>query len=155
MKKLYLILLFMNQLLISAFSQTTTVGTMEQIGTSMANFLKIGIGAREVSMGGAAVADCDNASSLYWNPGALDRMQKNEIKEAEGLKAFFINDPSRAMNEIRDLSQIDIDRSGTIDPDELALLRNKSVSLSFSDRLMESLSTHPNMLKRIKHLSSL
>jgi len=52
---------------------------MEQIGTSMANFLKIGIGAREVAMGGAAVADCDNVTALFWNPGALDRMQKSEV----------------------------------------------------------------------------
>jgi len=79
MKKIYFILLLIFLFLSPVFSQTTTVGTMEQIGTSMANFLKIGIGAREVGMGGAAVADCDNASSLFWNPGALDRMQKNEI----------------------------------------------------------------------------
>jgi hypothetical protein len=62
-----------------SLAQNTTVGTMEQIGTSMANFLKIGIGAREVAMGGAVVADCDNASSLFWNPGALDRMGNNEV----------------------------------------------------------------------------
>ena len=61
------------------FAQSTTVGTMEQIGTSMANFLKIGIGAREMAMGGAAVADCDNVTALFWNPGALDRMQKSEV----------------------------------------------------------------------------
>jgi hypothetical protein len=62
-----------------SFAQNTTVGSMEQIGTSMANFLKIGIGSREVAMGGAAVADCDNVSSLFWNPGALDRIDKNEV----------------------------------------------------------------------------
>ena len=64
-----------------------------------------------------------------------------------------MNDPSKAMDEIRELSQLDIDRSGTIDPDELAIIRNKNLQLSFGDRLMEVLSTHPNMLKRIKHLS--
>jgi len=79
MSKLLFSHLFILALLNTAFAQNTTVGTMEQIGTSMANFLKIGIGAREVAMGGAAVADCDNASALFWNPGALDRMQKNEV----------------------------------------------------------------------------
>ncbi|MDD5155750.1 MAG: peptidase, partial [Candidatus Omnitrophica bacterium] len=70
-----------------------------------------------------------------------------------GLKAFFVNDPSRALNEIRELSQLDMDKSGTIDAYELTALRNKKIRLGFSDRLMEILSTHPNMLKRIKQLS--
>jgi len=61
------------------YGQSSISGTSEQLGTSIANFLKIGIGAREVGMGGAAVASCDNISSLYWNAGALDRLDKNEI----------------------------------------------------------------------------
>jgi heat shock protein HtpX len=51
------------------------------------------------------------------------------------------------------LSSLDLDKSGTIDTNELEQLRNKRVSLSFQDRLLEVLSTHPNMLKRIKQLS--
>ena len=71
------------------------------------------------------------------------------------MKAFFVNDPSRAMNEIRELAELDVDRSGTIDPDELALLRRSEIRISGNDKMMEALSTHPNMLKRIKHLSEL
>lgn len=93
------------------------------------------------------------ASALYKLVYGSARMGKDVLKEAEGLKAFFINDPSRAMEEIRELSQLDLDKSGTIDPSELALLRSKNVRLTFGDRLMEALSTHPNMLKRIRHLS--
>ena len=77
------------------------------------------------------------------------------LKETEGIKAFFINDPSKALSEIRELSQLDMDRSGTIDPEELARLRSKQVRLGFGDKLLEFLSTHPNMLKRIQHLSGL
>jgi heat shock protein HtpX len=95
------------------------------------------------------------ATALYKLVYGSARMDKESLREAEGCKAFFVNDPSRAYNEIRDLSQLDLDRSGTIDPDELALLRNKTVHLSFSDHLMEALGTHPNMLKRIQHLSNL
>jgi len=80
---------------------------------------------------------------------------REELKEVEGVKAFFVNDPSRAWNEIKELSQIDRDMSGTIDSDELMELRQKTVRLSTSDKLMELFTTHPNMLKRIKHLSSL
>ncbi len=95
------------------------------------------------------------ATALYKLVYGSARVGKGALKEAEGLKAFFVNDPSRAMNEIRDLSQVDIDKSGTIDPDELALLRTQDIHLTFGDRMMEALSTHPNMLKRIKHLSEL
>lgn len=95
------------------------------------------------------------ATALYKLVYGSARIGKDSLKEAEGLKAFFINDPSRAMNEIRELSQLDMDKSGTIDPDELMRLRNQSVRLTFGDRLLETLGTHPNMLKRIKHLSEL
>ncbi len=80
---------------------------------------------------------------------------REELKHVEGVKAFFANDPSRAWDEIRELKQIDLDMSGTIDPDELMMLRSKSVKISMADKLMELMSTHPNMLKRIKHLSTL
>ena len=93
------------------------------------------------------------ASSLYKLVYGSARMNKDSLKEVEGLKAFFINDPSRAMNEIRELSQLDLDKSGTIDASELELLRTKKANLTFGDKLLEVLSTHPNMLKRIKQLS--
>jgi heat shock protein HtpX len=93
------------------------------------------------------------ASALYKLVYGSARMRKEALKETEGLKAFFVNDPSRALSEIRELSQLDSDKSGTIDPYELANLRQQRVDLNFSDRLLELLSTHPNMLKRIKHLS--
>jgi len=51
----------------------------EQVGTSMANFLKIGVGARALAMGDAYVALADDITSLYWNPGCLDRIPKNEM----------------------------------------------------------------------------
>jgi heat shock protein HtpX len=94
------------------------------------------------------------ASGLYKLAYGSARMDKQALKETEGLKAFFINDPSRALNEIRELKQLDLDKSGTIDPAELETLRNKGIQLSFGDKLLELLSTHPNMLKRIKQLSN-
>ncbi len=93
------------------------------------------------------------ASSLYKLVYGSARMNPEALKESEGLKAFFMNDPSQARKEIRDLAQLDMDKSGTIDPSEIDLLRNRNVRLSAGDKLMELLSTHPNMLKRIKRLS--
>lgn len=95
------------------------------------------------------------ASALYKLVYGSARMNKESLKEVEGLKAFFVNDPSRALNEIKELSQLDLDRSGAIDTQELQALQNKRIDLKLGDRLMELLSTHPNMLKRVKHLSSL
>jgi len=96
------------------------------------------------------------ATALYKLVYGNARMRNSkEMKRVEGIKAFFVNDPSRAWNEIRELSQIDRDMSGTIDYDELMELRQKEVRLGTSHKLMELFTTHPNMLKRIKHLSTL
>ena len=96
------------------------------------------------------------ASALYKLVYGNARFKgKEELKRVEGVKAFFLNDPSRAWREVKELSQIDRDMSGTIDYDELMELRQKEVRLGTADKLMELFTTHPNMLKRIKHLSTL
>jgi heat shock protein HtpX len=93
------------------------------------------------------------ASALYKLVYGSARMDKETLKETEGLKAFFVNDPSRALSELRELKDLDTDKSGTIDSYELDVLRNKNVRIGFGDKMLEALSTHPNMLKRIKQLS--
>jgi len=98
----------------------------------------------------------DLATALYKLVyGNARSRNSQELKRVEGVKAFFVNDPSRAWYEIRELSQIDQDMSGTINYNELMALRQKEVKLGTSHKLMELFTTHPNMLKRIKHLSSL
>jgi len=94
------------------------------------------------------------ASALYKLVYGSARIDKESLKQVEGLKAFFVNDPSRAMTELIELRQLDIDRNGSLDTGELLALQNKKVVLSFGDKMMEALSTHPNMLKRIKLLST-
>jgi len=96
------------------------------------------------------------ASALYKIVYGNARFKgKEELRRVEGVKAFFLNDPSRAWYEVKELSQIDRDMSGTIDYSELAELRQKQVKLGFADKLMELFTTHPNMLKRVKQLSTL
>ncbi len=96
------------------------------------------------------------ASALYKLVyGSAKRQGKEDLRRVEGVRAFFLNDPARARNELTELAQVDRDMSGTIDSNELMELRQKSVKLSSSDKMMELFTTHPNMLKRIKHLASL
>ena len=96
------------------------------------------------------------ATALYKLVYGNARMRNSEqLKKVEGVKAFFINDPSRAWSEIKELSQIDTDMSGTIDYNELMDLRQKEVRLGSGAKMMELFTTHPNMLRRIKHLSTL
>jgi Type IX secretion system protein PorV len=45
-----------------------------KVGTTVAQFLKIGAGARSLGMGGSAVALDGDVYSVYWNPGSLARI---------------------------------------------------------------------------------
>jgi hypothetical protein len=47
-------------------------------GTTVAQFLKIGVGPRAVGMGSAFAATADDISSVYWNPAGLSSNLSNE-----------------------------------------------------------------------------
>lgn len=80
---------------------------------------------------------------------------EEELHRVEGLRAFFLNDVGIAHNEIQELRAIDRDYSGTIDQNELLALRAKRVKIGSGDKIVELFTTHPNMLRRIKHLAML
>ena len=48
-------------------------------GTTAANFLKIGIGARGVAMEGAFTTLANDGTALYWNPAGLAQIDETEI----------------------------------------------------------------------------
>ena len=48
-----------------------------KVGTTAAQFLKIGVGARAIGMGAAQVGMVGDISAIYWNPAALSRMSVN------------------------------------------------------------------------------
>ena len=95
------------------------------------------------------------ASALYKLVYGSATANKDEVKEVEGLKAFFVNDISDAGNEINDLQQLDVNMDGVISEEELSRLRYSDTSISTGQSIMELLSTHPNMVKRVKRLSEL
>jgi hypothetical protein len=47
-------------------------------GTTAAEILKVGVGARAIGMGEAYTAQADDVSSLYWNPAGLALMQERQ-----------------------------------------------------------------------------
>ncbi len=58
---------------------TSIAQTVSKTGTTAAQFLKIGVGARALGMGGAYSAVSNDATALYWNPAGLASLQKNEV----------------------------------------------------------------------------
>lgn len=95
------------------------------------------------------------ASALYKLVYGSAKASKADLKKVEGCRAFFANDPAHAEADIRELKAIDSDMSGTIDRHELSAIRGKNIKLGTGQKMMELFTTHPNMLKRIKHLSEL
>lgn len=95
------------------------------------------------------------ASALYKLVYGSATANKDEVKEVEGVKAFFVNDISDARNEIDNLKQIDINMDGTISESELEELKYTPTRIGTGSRVMELLSTHPNMVKRVKRLAEL
>ncbi|NOZ59310.1 MAG: M48 family metalloprotease [Euryarchaeota archaeon] len=95
------------------------------------------------------------ASALYKLVYGSARVDRETLRQLQGYRAFFANDPARAYHEVRELRQVDANLDGSIDANELLALSSKPVRLSLADRLMEAFSTHPNMVARVKRLSEL
>ncbi len=68
--KIFLIILF-------AVSQLLA-GEITKVGTTVSQFVKIGVGARSAGMGESYVAAANDASAMFWNPAALARLNKNQ-----------------------------------------------------------------------------
>lgn len=50
-----------------------------KVGTTAAAFLEIGVGARNIALGEAAVSVADDVTALYWNPAGLSRLRGGEV----------------------------------------------------------------------------
>jgi len=50
---------------------TMNAQSVTKVGTTAANFLKIGVGARAIGMGGAYVSLANDASAMFWNPAGI------------------------------------------------------------------------------------
>jgi hypothetical protein len=57
-------------------AQTQNVGSVDRVGTTAAQFLKIGAGARAIGMGSAYTAIANDILAVYWNPAGLSRVNR-------------------------------------------------------------------------------
>ncbi len=53
--------------------------THKYVGTTGAQFLKIGIGARPIGMGGTYAGIADDVNTIYWNPAGLAQITGKEL----------------------------------------------------------------------------
>jgi len=67
MKKVFITMLILNLILAS----TVNAKTFRKVGTSAAQFLKIGVGARAQALSGAYGAVANDANATYWNPAGI------------------------------------------------------------------------------------
>jgi long-subunit fatty acid transport protein len=74
--------MFNKQYFAILFALLTLIPTLtfsqSKVGTTAAPFLTIGVGSRAIGMGGAFVSVVDDATSLYWNPAGLARLDRSE-----------------------------------------------------------------------------
>ena len=62
----------MRRLLIVLLSfSSVAFGEFDKVGTTTAQFLKMGVGARARGMGGSFVALADDGTAHYWNPAGM------------------------------------------------------------------------------------
>ena len=66
-------------LLVAAWAAAAWAGP-ESVGTTSAQFLKLGSGARADAMGGAYVAAADDAGGLHYNPAGMAQSLDDEIQ---------------------------------------------------------------------------
>ena len=55
-------------------------GTITKVGTTSAQFLKFGMGARAIALGGSFVAQADDLSAIYWNAAGLTNLQNSSVQ---------------------------------------------------------------------------
>lgn len=68
-------------LFILVITLPTTIfgGGFSKVGTAAAQFLKIGVGARAMGLGGTFTAIANDVSTIYWNPAGIVNMKTTSI----------------------------------------------------------------------------
>jgi len=76
MNKKYTMIWMLVSTLMITLPQVGRAEEFRKVGTSVAQFLKVGVGARALAMGGAFESVADDASSVYWNPAGITNLKR-------------------------------------------------------------------------------
>ncbi len=130
-----------------------------KVGTSAAQFLKIPVGARAISMGSSFASIADDATSMYWNPSGIANVNSFEIYASHsqwiaeidhnyfGLVVPIDEQSSVGINAIT-LSSGDIERTTISNPRGTGTFFDAtdiSVGVSYARYLIEDISVGLNV----------
>lgn len=73
-KRLHILLITALALALAPCGFAQNTQSTSKVGTTAAQFLKIGVGARPIALGGAYVAVDEGIESIYWNPASIARI---------------------------------------------------------------------------------
>jgi len=76
MKKKYTMTWLLISLYVLGVPNTIFAEEFRKVGTSAAQFLKVGVGARALALGGAFESVADDASAVYWNPAGITNLDR-------------------------------------------------------------------------------
>jgi Uncharacterised protein family (UPF0164) len=66
---------FITLIIIITLQAVSIAGDFSKVGTTSAQFLKIGVGARAMGLGGSFTALANDVSTLYWNPAGITNLR--------------------------------------------------------------------------------
>ncbi|MFC2061073.1 PorV/PorQ family protein [Elusimicrobiota bacterium] len=78
-------ILFISTICFSMSGADAGIFTKDKIGTTSAQFLKLGIGARPVAMGEAFAGLADDVNAIYWNPAGLNLIDGRQISAMHSI----------------------------------------------------------------------
>jgi hypothetical protein len=71
MKKIFFVVMVLLLNTAASAQEDALTRSITKVGTTAAQFLKIGAGVRAIGMGGAFVAVANDVTALYWNPAGI------------------------------------------------------------------------------------
>ena len=74
------LLYILSFVLIPVIVEAQTSKNVSKVGTTAATFLEIGVGATANGMGAAFVSRAIDATTLYWNPAGMAKLDQNEVE---------------------------------------------------------------------------
>ncbi|MFH1367828.1 MAG: PorV/PorQ family protein [Elusimicrobiota bacterium] len=93
---------YINTIIILAFCALVLAPPLraidENAGTSGLQFLKIGLGAKQLASGESACASAEDSNTIFWNPAGLTRLEKRQISLSHNQWIDGISEQSVTFN---------------------------------------------------------